>query len=122
MDSSNGKEGGHLEGFKYHEAGKRQKKTGIFCPYCGILFSLSILYSNIFPGNFGVGIVSQDRPVTLYFDYLEQSFQPDNFSNVVSFATSHGFNTLMMVVYINHKQYSMTPFSRIFTLRRNLKT
>ncbi len=63
---------------------------------------LSIVYVNVFPGNYGIGLVAPHKPVILYFDYLERPFAPGYFPTIVSFASSHGFNTLMIVIYIGH--------------------
>jgi hypothetical protein len=64
------------------------------------LFFLAIIYPNLFPGNIGIGIIQSDKPVILYGG----PFQASNFSKVVSFAALHGFNTLMVLAYIDHKQ------------------
>ena len=66
------------------------------------LLVLSYFYSNLFPGNFA-GITNSNKPVILYYNYAEQPFKTSDFPNLVSFASSHGFNTLMIVVYINHE-------------------
>jgi hypothetical protein len=66
------------------------------------LFLLAIIYTNVFPGNYGVGITATNKPVILYYNYGEQPFAISAFPNVVAFASSHGFNTLMLVVYIDH--------------------
>ncbi len=121
MDGSNGKEDDAIWKFSNPMIQERDRTRPVYSVLIVVsLFFLSILYSNIFPGNFGVGIVSQDKPVILYFDYLEQPFQPSNFSNIVSFASSHGFNTLMIVVYINHKQiFNDTVLQDFYTYARS---
>jgi hypothetical protein len=69
------------------------------------LFLFSIIYLNVFPGGYGNGVVtSTPKPVILYYNFGEigVTFNVGNFSSVVAFTKSHGFNTLMVVIYTNH--------------------
>ena len=45
----------------------------------------------------------KDKPIILYYDYGNLPFQPSQFPSIVNFTLRHGFNTLMLVVYINHE-------------------
>jgi hypothetical protein len=47
--------------------------------------------------------ISKLRPIILYFDYGYPTFQISQFPDIVNFTLQHGFNTLMMVVFKDHK-------------------
>jgi hypothetical protein len=52
---------------------------------------------------------SQEKPVILYYRYGAPLFQIPQFPSVVNFTLQHGFNTLMMIVFLDHgAKYNMS--------------
>jgi hypothetical protein len=68
------------------------------------LFYLALILNNLFPSYSILTPFSAQKPIILYYNYAEQPFTARVFPSVVSFASLHHFNTLMIVVHIGDRQ------------------
>lgn len=57
---------------------------------------------NLFPPSAAL-TPSNKKPIILYYDYGYPPLLLSEFPNVVNFTLSHGFNTLMMLVYLDNQ-------------------
>jgi hypothetical protein len=63
---------------------------------------IGIIFFVIFPPSIALDPI-QVKPVILYYDFENLPFQPVQFSTIVNTTLAHHFNTLMLLVYYNHK-------------------
>jgi hypothetical protein len=67
-----------------------------------LVFSVSFELFIVFPPSFLLQ-PSQKKPVILYYEYPYPPLEVSRFPWVVNFTLAHGFNTLMLEVFYNHR-------------------
>lgn len=78
------------------------KKKKALTASVSLLFVFGIIAFIVFPPTIGLES-AQGRPVILYYDFENLPFQSTQFPAIVNATLQHHFNTLMLLVYYDHK-------------------
>jgi hypothetical protein len=100
-----------------------QKRTKIFASTIVVVLVLGIFFLMVFPPE----VSNQqflEKPIILYYDYENLPFGPSQFPQIVNATLQHHFNTLMLLVFIDHKPIfnkSTIEYFFSYSESRNLK-